>query len=250
MSDNYNGPLIRAVDVRKDFGELKVLKGINLEINKGDVVVIVGPSGSGKSTFLRCLNLLEQPTGGHIFVEGVDITDKKVNIDLHRQKMGMVFQHFNLFPHMNVMKNLTIAPIKLLGMKPEEAQKEAMKMLELVGLSDRADAYPSQLSGGQKQRIAIVRALCMKPEVLLFDEPTSALDPEMVGEVLSVMKTLAQEGMTMLVVTHEMAFARDVSTQVVYMNQGVICEEGAPAQIFGNPQKQETKDFLTRFLNH
>ena len=248
MSDNYNGPLIRAVDVRKDFGELKVLKGINLEINKGDVVVIVGPSGSGKSTFLRCLNLLEQPTGGHIFVEGVDITDKKVNIDLHRQKMGMVFQHFNLFPHMNVMKNLTIVPIKLLGMKPEEAQKEAMKMLELVGLSDRADAYPSQLSGGQKQRIAIVRALCMKPEVLLFDEPTSALDPEMVGEVLNVMRELARERMTMVVVTHEMGFAREVANRVVFMDEGVLMEENTPEEFFGNPKNERLKSFLGKVL--
>ena len=248
MSDNYNGPLIRAVDVRKDFGELKVLKGINLEINKGDVVVIVGPSGSGKSTFLRCLNLLEQPTGGHIFVEGVDISDKKVNIDLHRQKMGMVFQHFNLFPHINVMKNLTIAPIKLLGMKPEEAQKEAMKMLELVGLSDRADAYPSQLSGGQKQRIAIVRALCMKPEVLLFDEPTSALDPEMVGEVLNVMRELARERMTMVVVTHEMGFAREVANRVVFMDEGVLMEENTPEEFFGNPKNERLKSFLGKVL--
>ena len=248
MSDNYNGPLIRAVDVRKDFGELKVLKGINLEINKGDVVVIVGPSGSGKSTFLRCLNLLEQPTGGHIFVEGVDITDKKVNIDLHRQKMGMVFQHFNLFPHMNVMKNLTIAPIKLLGMKPEEAQKEAMKMLELVGLADRADAYPSQLSGGQKQIIAIVRALCMKPEVLLFDEPTSALDPEMVVEVLNVMRELARERMTMVVVTHEMGFAREVANRVVFMDEGVLMEENTPEEFFGNPKNERLKSFLGKVL--
>ncbi|MCI5479692.1 MAG: amino acid ABC transporter ATP-binding protein [Lachnospiraceae bacterium] len=240
--------MIRAVDVRKDFGELKVLKGINLEINKGDVVVIVGPSGSGKSTFLRCLNLLEQPTGGHIFVEGVDITDKKVNIDLHRQKMGMVFQHFNLFPHMNVMKNLTIAPIKLLGMKPEEAQKEAMKMLELVGLADRADAYPSQLSGGQKQRIAIVRALCMKPEVLLFDEPTSALDPEMVGEVLNVMRELARERMTMVVVTHEMGFAREVANRVVFMDEGVLMEENTPEEFFGNPKNERLKSFLGKVL--
>ena len=203
MSDNYNGPLIRAVDVRKDFGELKVLKGINLEINKGDVVVIVGPSGSGKSTFLRCLNLLEQPTGGHIFVEGVDITDKKVNIDLHRQKMGMVFQHFNLFPHMNVMKNLTIAPIKLLG---------------------------------------------MKPEVLLFDEPTSALDPEMVGEVLNVMRELARERMTMVVVTHEMGFAREVANRVVFMDEGVLMEENTPEEFFGNPKNERLKSFLGKVL--
>ena len=204
MSDKYNGPLIRAVNVKKNFGDQEVLKGIDLEVNEGDVVVIIGPSGSGKSTFLRCLNLLEVPTDGHILFEGTDITDKKVNIDLHRQKVGMVFQHFNLFPHMNVMKNLTLGPIKLQGRKPEEAEKEAMELLKLVGLADRADAYPNQLSGGQKQRIAIVRALCMKPEVLLFDEPTSALDPEMVGEVLNVMRDLARSGMTMIVVTHEM----------------------------------------------
>lgn len=191
MSDKYNGPLIRAVNVKKNFGDQEVLKGIDLEVNEGDVVVIIGPSGSGKSTFLRCLNLLEVPTDGHILFEGTDITDKKVNIDLHRQKVGMVFQHFNLFPHMNVVKNLTLGPIKLQGRKPEEAEKEAMELLKLVGLADRADAYPNQLSGGQKQRIAIVRALCMKPEVLLFDEPTSALDPEMVGEVLNVMRDLA-----------------------------------------------------------
>lgn len=248
MSDNYSGPLIRAVDVRKDFGELKVLKGIDLEINKGEVVVIVGPSGSGKSTFLRCLNLLEQPTGGQIYVEGVDITDKKVDIDKHRQKMGMVFQHFNLFPHMNVMKNLTIAPIKLLGMKPEEAKKEASKLLELVGLADRADAYPSQLSGGQKQRIAIVRALCMKPEVLLFDEPTSALDPEMVGEVLNVMRELAREKMTMVVVTHEMGFAREVANRVVFMDEGVLVEENTPEEFFGNPRNERLKSFLGKVL--
>ncbi len=248
MNDNYFGPLIQAVDVRKDFGEQQVLKGINLEINQGDVVVIVGPSGSGKSTFLRCLNLLEKPTGGHIFVEGVDITDKKVDIDRHRQKMGMVFQHFNLFPHMNVMKNLTIAPIKLLGRKPEEAEREAMELLKLVGLADRADAYPSQLSGGQKQRIAIVRALCMKPEVLLFDEPTSALDPEMVGEVLNVMRDLARDRMTMVVVTHEMGFAREVANRVVFMDEGILMEENTPEEFFGNPKNERLKSFLGKVL--
>ena len=223
--------------MKKNFGEQEVLKGINLEINEGDVVVIVGPSGSGKSTFLRCLNLLEVPTDGHILFEGTDITDKKVNIDLHRQKMGMVFQHFNLFPHMSVMKNLTLGPIKLQGKKPEEAEKEAMELLKLVGLADRADAYPNQLSGGQKQRIAIVRALCMKPEVLLFDEPTSALDPEMVGEVLNVMRDLARSGMTMIVVTHEMGFAREVANRVVFMDEGILMEENTPEEFFGHPEK-------------
>ena len=247
MSAN-NGPLIRAIDVKKDFGAMQVLKGINLDINKGDVVVIIGPSGSGKSTFLRCLNLLEQPTGGQILFEDVDITDKKVNIDKHRQKMGMVFQQFNLFPHMNVMKNLTLAPRKLLGKSQEEAEAEAMRLLELVGLADRADAYPSQLSGGQKQRIAIVRALCMNPEVMLFDEPTSALDPEMVGEVLTVMRDLAKENMTMVVVTHEMGFAREVANRVVFMDEGILVEENAPEEFFGNPQNERLKSFLGKVL--
>ena len=247
MSAN-NGPLIRAIDVKKDFGAMQVLKGINLDINKGDVVVIIGPSGSGKSTFLRCLNLLEQPTGGQILFEDVDITDKKVNIDKHRQKMGMVFQQFNLFPHMNVMKNLTLAPMKLLGKSQEEAEAEAMRLLELVGLADRADAYPSQLSGGQKQRIAIVRALCMNPEVMLFDEPTSALDPEMVGEVLTVMRDLAKENMTMVVVTHEMGFAREVANRVVFMDEGILVEENAPEEFFGNPQNERLKTFLGKVL--
>ena len=215
MSDNRK-PLIQAIDVQKNFGELSVLKGIDLNIYKGDVVVIVGPSGSGKSTFLRCLNLLEVPSGGSIHFENVDITDRKVNIDIHRQKMGMVFQQFNLFPHMTVLKNMTIGPMKLKGMSKAEAEEKAMKLLERVGLADRADAYPSQLSGGQKQRIAIVRALCMEPEVLLFDEPTSALDPEMVGEVLQVMKDLAKEKMTMVVVTHEMGFAKEVANRVIF----------------------------------
>ena len=248
MSDKYNGPLIQAVDVKKNFGEQEVLKGINLEINEGDVVVIVGPSGSGKSTFLRCLNLLEVPTDGHILFEGTDITDKKVNIDLHRQKMGMVFQHFNLFPHMSVMKNLTLGPIKLQGKKPEEAEKEAMELLKLVGLADRADAYPIQLSGGQKQRIAIVRALCMKPEVLLFDEPTSALDPEMVGEVLNVMRDLARSGMTMIVVTHEMGFAREVANRVVFMDEGILMEENTPEEFFSHPKNERLQSFLSKVL--
>jgi len=212
-------------------------------------VCVIGASGSGKSTFLRCLNLLENPTGGNIEFDGVNLTGKKVDLDLHRQKMGMVFQQFNLFPHLTVLNNLTLAPVLLKKLTKPEAEAKAMELLERVGLADRADAYPNQLSGGQKQRVAIARALAMDPEVLLFDEPTSALDPEMVGEVLTVMQQLAQEGMTMLVVTHEMAFARDVSSRVVYMNQGVICEEGSPEELFGNPQKQETRDFLARFRN-
>ena len=248
MSDKYNGPLIRAVNVKKNFGDQEVLKGIDLEVNEGDVVVIIGPSGSGKSTFLRCLNLLEVPTDGHILFEGTDITDKKVNIDLHRQKVGMVFQHFNLFPHMNVMKNLTLGPIKLQGKKPEEAEKEAMELLKLVGLADRADAYPNQLSGGQKQRIAIVRALCMKPEVLLFDEPTSALDPEMVGEVLNVMRDLARSGMTMIVVTHEMGFAREVANRVVFMDEGSLMEENTPEEFFSHPKNERLQSFLSKVL--
>ena len=247
MNDNHE-VLIRAVDVKKDFGSMQVLKGINLDINRGDVVVIIGPSGSGKSTFLRCMNLLEQPTGGQILFEDVDITDKKVNIDKHRQKMGMVFQQFNLFPHMNVLQNLTLAPIKLLKKSKEEAEAEAMRLLELVGLADRADAYPSQLSGGQKQRIAIVRALCMDPEVMLFDEPTSALDPEMVGEVLSVMRDLAGQNMTMVVVTHEMGFAKEVANRVVFMDEGILMEENTPEEFFGNPQNERLKAFLGKVL--
>lgn len=226
---------------------IRALDGISVDIRQGDVIAAIGPSGSGKSTFLRSLNLLETPTSGSILFHGVDITQKKVNIDQLRRKMGMVFQHFNLFPHRTILQNMTLAPEKVLRMPREMATEKALQLLRRVGLEDRADAYPIQLSGGQKQRIAIVRALMMEPEVMLFDEPTSALDPEMVGEVLSVMQDLAQEGMTMLVVTHEMAFARDVSSHVVYMNQGVICEEGTPEQVFGNPQKQETQDFLSRF---
>ena len=240
--------LIRAVGVEKHYGKIKALDGVNAEIKKGDVAVIIGPSGSGKSTFLRCLNLLEEPTGGHIYFEGVDITDPGVDINVHRQKMGMVFQQFNLFPHMNVMRNLTLAPIKLLKKSREEAEETAMSLLARVGLADRAHAYPSQLSGGQKQRIAIVRALCMNPDVMLFDEPTSALDPEMVGEVLDVMKSLAQGGMTMVVVTHEMGFAREVGTRVMFMDEGRIVEENTPGELFGNPQSERLKSFLAKVL--
>ena len=226
---------------------LDVLRGIDIDIYRGDVVCLIGPSGCGKSTFLRCLNRLETPDSGQILLDGVDLTDPRTDLDRQRMKMGMVFQQFNLFPHMTVLKNLTMAPMLLKKESQQTAEQRAMTLLDRVGLADRAGEYPARLSGGQKQRIAIVRSLAMEPEVLLFDEPTSALDPEMVGEVLSVMQDLAQEGMTMLVVTHEMAFARDVSSHVVYMNQGVICEEGTPEQVFGNPQKQETQDFLSRF---
>ena len=249
MSANMNKePLIRVQDLGKSFGSIHVLKGINVNIYKGDVVFVVGPSGSGKSTFLRCLNLLEEPTQGHIFFEGTDITDPKVNIDKHRQKMGMVFQQFNLFPHMDIMKNLTLAPMKLQGKSQQEAETEAMQLLERVGLADRAHAFPSQLSGGQKQRIAIVRALCMKPDVMLFDEPTSALDPEMVGEVLSVMRDLAKEKMTMVVVTHEMGFAREVANRVMFMDEGYFMEEAAPEEFFGKPKNERLKSFLSKVL--
>ena len=243
MSDNV---LIKVNDLKKHYnsGEVKALDGVNCTINSGEVVVIIGPSGSGKSTLLRSLNLLEIPTSGSILLDDVDITDPKVNINVHRQKMGMVFQHFNLFPNMTVLKNMTIAPIKLLKKSKEEATKTAMNLLERVGLADRADAYPDQLSGGQKQRVAIVRALCMEPEVMLFDEPTSALDPEMVGEVLDVMKELAKEGMTMVVVTHEMGFAREVADRVIFMSEGTIVEEGTPEEIFTSPKEDRTKDFL------
>ena len=241
--------LIKAVNVKKHYkdGEIKALNGINLEIKKGEVVVIIGPSGSGKSTLLRCLNLLEVPDSGHIYFEGIDITDSKTDIDRHRRKMGMVFQLFNLFPHMTVMRNLTLGPTKLLKKTQEEAEKYAMELLKRVGLADRANAYPSQLSGGQKQRIAIVRALCMKPDVMLFDEPTSALDPEMVGEVLEVMRDLAKENMTMVVVTHEMNFAREVASRAVFMDNGAIVEENAPAELFSNPQSERLKNFLGKF---
>ena len=242
--------LIKVEDLQKHFkgGKIKALDGITTDIHKGEVVVVIGPSGSGKSTFLRCLNLLELPTGGKITFEGADITDPKCNINLHRQKMGMVFQHFNLFPHMTLLKNMTIAPMKLLGKSKEEAEAKAMELLNRVGLADRADAYPNQLSGGQKQRIAIVRALCMEPDVMLFDEPTSALDPEMVGEVLDVMKELAHEGMTMVVVTHEMGFAKEVGNRVIFMADGKLVEEGAPAEIFANPKSDRLKDFLSKVL--
>ena len=240
--------LIKVDNLCKSFGDTAVLKGINAEIDKGDVMVVIGASGSGKSTFLRCLNLLEEPTSGSIFFEGVDITDASVNINIHRQKMGMVFQQFNLFPHMTVLRNLTLGPIKLLKQSNEEAEANAMKLLERVGLADRADAYPSQLSGGQKQRIAIVRALAMNPDVMLFDEPTSALDPEMVGEVLEVMKQLAKDGMTMVVVTHEMGFAREVGTNIVFVDEGVIVEQGAPSEFFENPKSPRLKEFLSKVL--
>ena len=242
--------IIRAEGVQKYFkgGEIKALDGVSAEINKGEVVVVIGPSGSGKSTFLRCLNLMEVPTGGSIIFNGVDITDKKVNINEHRQKMGMVFQHFNLFPHMTILQNMTLAPIQLLKKDKKEAEKQALALLERVGLADRANAYPSQLSGGQKQRVAIVRALAMEPEVMLFDEPTSALDPEMVGEVLDVMKELAMEGMTMVVVTHEMGFAREVGDRVVFMDHGKILEEGTPEMVFGAPSNPRLRDFLSKVL--
>ena len=247
MSDNV---IISAREVKKYFkgDQIKALDGISTDIRKGEVVVIVGPSGSGKSTFLRCLNLLEKPTGGSIFFNGVDITDKKGNINIHRQKMGMVFQHFNLFPHMTILQNMTLAPIHLLKKDKKQAEEKAMALLERVGLADRANAYPSQLSGGQKQRIAIVRALCMEPEVMLFDEPTSALDPEMVGEVLEVMKDLAREGMTMVVVTHEMGFAREVGSRVLFMDGGKLVEENTPEEFFANPTNERTKLFLSKVL--
>ena len=239
---------VRGLTKHFNGGDLQALRGVDTDIHRGEVLVVIGPSGSGKSTFLRCLNLLEMPTSGVITFEGVDITDPKVNINVHRQKMGMVFQHFNLFPHMTVLKNMTIAPIQLLKKSREEAEKKAMALLERVNLADRANAYPSQLSGGQKQRIAIVRALCMEPQVMLFDEPTSALDPEMVGEVLDVMKELARSGMTMVCVTHEMGFAREVGDRVLFFDEGRIVEEGTPQEIFSNPQEQRTKDFLNKVL--
>ena len=240
--------LIKIEDLHKSFGDVEVLKGIDTVITKGEVVVIIGPSGSGKSTFLRCMNLLEQPTRGKIYFEGDDITNPKINIDKHRQKMGMVFQHFNLFPHMTILKNLTVAPIKLLKLSEDEAKQRAMDLLQRVGLADRADAYPSQLSGGQKQRIAIVRALCMEPDVMLFDEPTSALDPEMVGEVLNVMKSLALDGMTMVVVTHEMGFAKEVGSRIIFMDKGCLIEENPPEEFFAHPENPRLQDFLSKIL--
>ena len=251
-----NDKLIQVKDLKKHYnkGAIKALDGVTVDINKGDVMVVIGPSGSGKSTFLRSLNLLEQPTSGSIVFEGVDITrkkdenGKKLDIDLHRQKMGMVFQHFNLFPHMTILQNMCIAPVQVKGKTQAEAEAKAMELLARVGLADRADAYPIQLSGGQKQRVAIVRALAMEPDVMLFDEPTSALDPEMVGEVLDVMKELAREGMTMVVVTHEMGFAREVGNRVLFMADGLLLEEGSPDQIFNHPQSPRLQDFLSKVL--
>ena len=240
--------VIRVRGLKKDFDQLAVLKGIDVDIHKGDVVCVIGASGSGKSTFLRCLNLLETPTGGSIAFNGVNLTGTKVDLDLHRQKMGMVFQQFNLFPHLTVLENLTLAPVLLKKMTKNEAVAKAMELLERVGLADRADAYPNQLSGGQKQRVAIVRALCMEPEVMLFDEPTSALDPEMVGEVLDVMKSLAKAGMTMIVVTHEMGFAKEVSNRVLFMDEGIIMEENTPEELFGNPKCERLQSFLAKVL--
>ena len=240
--------MIDVKNLTKNFGDLEVLKGVSQHINKGERVVLIGPSGSGKSTFLRCLNLLETPTGGEIIFEGQSITDDKCDINKIRQKMGMVFQHFNLFPNMTILKNITLAPVRTGLMNKEQAEKKARELLKRVGLEDKADSFPAQLSGGQKQRIAIVRALCMQPEVMLFDEPTSALDPEMVGEVLDVMKELAKSGMTMVCVTHEMGFAREVADRVLFMDEGVIVEEGTPEEIFGNPKEKRTQDFLNKVL--
>ena len=241
-------PMVRIEGLRKSFGDLEVLRDINLDVMPGQVVTIIGASGSGKSTLLRSLNLLEQPTSGEILFDGVNLADKSVDINLHRQKMGMVFQHFNLFPHMTILKNMTIAPMQLLHKSKEEAEKTALELLGRVGLADRANAYPSQLSGGQKQRVAIVRALAMQPEVMLFDEPTSALDPEMVGEVLEVMQELAKSGMTMVVVTHEMGFAREVADRVLFMADGKLLEEGTPDEIFTHPKSERLQDFLAKVL--
>lgn len=240
--------MIKVNNLHKTFGKLEVLKGININIEKGEVVVVIGPSGSGKSTFLRCLNLLEVPTDGEIVFEGVSITSKTNDINAQRQKMGMVFQQFNLFPHKTVLENITLAPIKVKKLSKSEAEEIAFKLLKRIGLSDKANVYPNKLSGGQKQRIAIARALAMSPDVILFDEPTSALDPEMVGEVLDVMKELAAEGMTMVVVTHEMGFAKEVGSRVIFMDEGRILEEGLPSDIFTNPKNQRTKDFLSKVL--
>ena len=249
MENNIsNGAIISVKELKKNFDKNEVLKGIDIDINKGDVVCVIGASGSGKSTFLRCLNLLEKPNGGSIFFEGEDLTNSKVDLNAHRQKMGMVFQQFNLFPHLTVLKNLTLAPMTLKKIPKEEAEAKALALLERVGLADRADSYPNQLSGGQKQRVAIVRALCMEPDVMLFDEPTSALDPEMVGEVLDVMKELANEGMTMVVVTHEMGFAREVSSRVMFMYEGVVAEIGSPDEVFNNPKHPKLQQFLGSVL--
>ncbi len=248
MNTNGKTPLIEVTDLYKHFGDIRALDGVSANIYQGDVVFIVGPSGSGKSTFLRCLNRLDEPTDGTITFEGNHITDPKANIDKHRQKMGMVFQQFNLFPHMTILKNLTIAPMKLQNKTKEEAEAEAHRLLERVGLAERANAYPNQLSGGQKQRIAIVRALCMKPDVMLFDEPTSALDPEMVGEVLAVMRDLAEEKMTMVVVTHEMGFAKEVANRIIFMADGKIVEENEPKEFFENPKSTRLKSFLSKVI--
>ena len=245
-----NDKLIQVTDLKKYYrkGEIKALDGVTVDIYRGDVMVVIGPSGSGKSTFLRSLNLLEVPTSGTILFEGVDITNNKVDVNVHRQKMGMVFQHFNLFPHKTILENMTLAPIQVKHVPKAEAEKKAMELLERVGLADRASAYPIQLSGGQKQRVAIVRALAMEPDVMLFDEPTSALDPEMVGEVLDVMKRLARQGMTMVVVTHEMGFAREVGNRVIFMDEGKILEENTPAELFAHPQNPRLQDFLSKVL--
>ena len=246
-SDNV---LIQVSGLKKHYnkGAIKALDGVDIDIHRGEVVVVIGPSGSGKSTFLRCLNMLETPTGGSIIFDGAELTDKKTDLNLHRQKMGMVFQQFNLFPHMTILQNMTCAPVMLKKMTQEQAEKKALELLDRVGLADRANSYPGQLSGGQKQRVAIVRALCMEPDVMLFDEPTSALDPEMVGEVLDVMKSLAQAGMTMVVVTHEMGFAREVSNRVMFLDGGVIAEEGTPEEIFNSPKSERLQSFLAKVL--
>ncbi len=243
-----NETVIKVTGLKKHFGDLQVLKGVDTEIRKGEVIVVIGPSGSGKSTFLRCLNRLEEPTDGKIEFNGVDITDKKVNINKHREKMGMVFQQFNLFNNLTILKNITLAPVKLGLMSKREAEETAMNLLKRVGLEDKANVYPSQISGGQKQRVAIVRALAMNPEVMLFDEPTSALDPEMVGEVLDVMKELALSGMTMVVVTHEMGFAKEVASRVIFIDEGVIMEENTPQEFFENPKNPRLKEFLSKVL--
>lgn len=244
-----NNVIITTKDLKKSFENLEVLKGIDIDIHKGDVVCVIGASGSGKSTFLRCLNLLEKPSSGNIIFEGVDLTSSKVDLNLHRQKMGMVFQQFNLFPHLTILKNLTLAPMMLKKISKKEAEEKALSLLARVGLADRAESYPSQLSGGQKQRVAIVRALCMEPDVMLFDEPTSALDPEMVGEVLDVMKELAKDGITMVVVTHEMGFAKEVADRVIFIDDGVITEEGTPEEVFKNPKHPRLQEFLSKVLS-
>ncbi|HZH93265.1 MAG TPA: amino acid ABC transporter ATP-binding protein [Tissierellaceae bacterium] len=240
--------MINIINLNKKFGDLHVLKDINQTIQEGEVVVVIGPSGSGKSTFLRCLNLLEEPTSGEIILEGVSITDKNNDVNRQREKMGMVFQQFNLFPHKTVLENITLAPIQVKGLTKEEADRKAMSLLKRIGLEEKANTYPNQLSGGQKQRIAIIRALAMEPDVMLFDEPTSALDPEMVGEVLEVMKELARDGMTMVVVTHEMGFAKEVGSRVIFMDEGRIMEEGSPKDLFENPRNPRTQDFLRKIL--